>query len=49
MSVAAEAGHAGLEGEEVDRCGHGSGLDIMSATTLLTPDICLISDVYSAM
>ena len=49
MSVTAEAGPAGVEVEEVARCGHGGGLDIVSATTLLTPDMCLISEVYSAM
>ncbi len=36
MSVTAEAGPEGVEVEGVVRCGHGGGLDIMSATTLLT-------------
>ncbi len=49
MSVAAEAGPAGVEVEGAARCCHGGGLDIVSATTLLTPDMCLISEVYSAM
>ncbi len=49
MSVAAEAGPAGVEVEGAARCGHGGGLDIVSDTTLLTPDMCLISEVYSAM
>jgi hypothetical protein len=31
-SVAAEAGPAGVDVEETARCGHGGGLDIMSAT-----------------
>ncbi len=44
-----EGGPAGLEAEEADCCGLGGGLDIVSATTLLTPDMCLISEVYSAM
>jgi hypothetical protein len=49
MSATTEAGPAGLEAEEVDCCGQGGGLDIVSATTLLTPDIYQISEVYSAM
>ncbi len=48
-SVPAEAGPAGLDGEGAARCGHGGSLGIVSATTLLTPDMCLISEVYSAM
>ncbi len=43
------AGPEGVEVEGAARCGHGGGLDIVSATTLLTPDMCLISEVYSAM
>ncbi len=49
MSVTPEAGPAGVEVEGAACCGHGGGLDIVSATTLLTPDMCFISEVYSAM
>jgi hypothetical protein len=48
-SVAAEASPAGVDVEETACCGHGGGLDIVSATKLLTPDMCLISEVYSEM
>jgi hypothetical protein len=49
ISDAAEAGPEGVEEEGAGCCGNGGGLDIVSATTLLTPEMCWMFKVYSAM
>jgi hypothetical protein len=48
-SAAAEAGPEGEEDAAAGCCSQGGSLDFVSATTLLTQDMCRTSKVYSAM
>jgi hypothetical protein len=43
-----KSGLEGVEEEEAGCCGQGGGLDIVSDTTLLTPRICQMSEMFSS-